>query len=444
MNQQERQLAPWAPDDEPAHAPLPGPTEWAVLALRAVRRRWVLCTAVFVAVLAATALAYSRKPLVYRVEAKILAQRSQALPFVVRTVPDEAPGRSAWELIHRHDNLAALVRQANLLANPPPLPKPSGGLEAEDPLEAVVKLLDKQLIVLNDEGTITIQLDWPDPQQAYLVVQAAVQNFLEARHVQEITAIDEVISVFQGRASVLRKELADATEQARARVVRAPRIVMPRVRQPSEETVRVQSLLEGKQRALQDVEEFRLRRLSDLQAQLDQARNTLSDAHPSVISLKKDIEALSRETPQGEALREDVRKLRKEYADRVAREGLTAGAPPVVQPVLDAGVPVEEDQRVRDARQQYDQMAQRLTQAQAELDAARAAFKYRYNVIWPPQVPREPLAHGRKILLTGLAAALALMLLAGVAPDVLRGVIVERWQVERSLGIPVLGDLRRR
>lgn len=440
MTQHDRQAAPWAPDDDPGQVPRPGPREWGVLALGAIRRRWFVCAAVFLSVLAATAVARARKPLAYRVEAKILAQRSQALPSVVRTIPDDAPGRSAWEMIHQHDNLVALVRQANLLANPPPAGRRSPD---SDPTEALVEQLDRELLVLNDEGTITVQLDWHDPQQAYLVVQSALQNFLEARHVQEITPIDEMISVFQGRASVLRKELADASEQARTRVARAPRIVIPRVPQPSEETVRVQSLLEGKQRALQDVEEFRRRRLADLQAQLDQARNTLSDAHPSVINLNKDIEALSRDTPLAQALRDDVGRLRKDYRERLAREGVSAGVT-VPQPVIDPGAPPEEDQRVRDVRQQYELMSQRLAQAQAELDAARAAFKYRYNVIWPPKVPREPLPYGRKILLAGIAAALALAVLAAVAPDLLRGVIVERWQVERSLGIPVLGDLRRR
>jgi capsular polysaccharide biosynthesis protein len=82
--------------------------------------------------------------------------------------------------------------------------------------------------------------------------------------------------------------------------------------------------------------------------------------------------------------------------------------------------------------------------AQVEREAARAAFKYRYSVVWPPQVAREPVSpNPKKVFAVGGFAAVVLALLAVVGPDLLSGRIFERWQVERGLRLPVLGDMRR-
>jgi hypothetical protein len=428
------------------------PGDWIALAAGAVRRRKLVTLLVFAASVAAVVLFYRSRTPYYRVETKILAQRQYAVPSVVRAPYDDQPGRTAWETIHRRENLLALIQRANMLGTDdaalPAPEEPGKPLGPDERVNALVAFLDKRLVVETDEGTIRISLDWPDPQVAYDVVQGALQNFLEARHVQEITAIDEVISVLQGRAASLREALDVAMEDARRRAARPPRPPPARVRAPSEDLVRARSLLEARQRAIRDMEELRLRRIADLQTQLDQARNTLSDAHPTVIGLRKDLEAASRESPQLQALREEERKLAKDYSDRLAREGLsgsaaaTVGQPPA--PTEPAANP-EEDPLVRQARAEYEQMVARVTSAQVELDGARAAFKYRYNVIWPPQRPTDPVSpNPQKILGLGLLASFLLAFAAALAPDVLAGRIVERWQVERSLGVPVLGEVRRR
>jgi uncharacterized protein involved in exopolysaccharide biosynthesis len=440
---------------------------WVSLGLNAARRRKLLVAFVFLVGVAASAAYYLTRTPVYRVHATVLAQRPQALPSVVRPLFEDAPARSAWDMIHRRDNLIALIRQANLLAEDGAAPAREPGLAerlaalvgrggtrlaalvgrdgTEDPLDLMVAILDKHLLVSADEATITIQLDWPDPQQAHAVVQAALQNFLEARHVQEVTAIDEVIAVLQGHAAGLRKDLDAATAEAPKRPAPTRSRAPQRATQQSDELVTLQSKLEAKRRAVQDVEEFRRRRLADLDAQLAQARNSLSEAHPTVIALRKDLDALAGESPQLEALRADERGLRRELADRLAREGVAAPAT-TTPPALEAAERgSEEDPRVRDARQQYEQMNARVSAAQVELDAARTAFKYRYKVIWPPQVPKEPVgASALKILGAGAIASLLLAIVAAAAPDVLRGRVVERWQVERILDVPVLGELKRK
>lgn len=428
------------------------PGHWVMLALGAAWRRKVIALTVFMVGLAAVTAYYRSRTPYYRVETKILAQRQQALPSVVRPAYQDLPTRSAWETVHHRENLLALIRQTKLLDNPEATSfvareAPGTSAPQSDPLEALVLILDKRLIVETGEGTITISIDWPDPQVAYDIVQATLHNFLEARHVQEITAIDEVISILQGRAVGLRDALDAALESSRRHAARPARAPTVRLHSPSAELVRLQSLVEAKQRAIRDVEELRLQRLAELQAQLDQARNTLSDAHPTVIGLRKDLEAASRESPQIEALREDERKVRQEYASRLAREGFS-GPPPTFAAQLPPSAPAptpEDDPRVRQARIEYEQMMARVSSAQVELDAARAAFKYRYSVIWPPQRPTEPVSPSApKIFGVGFLGCLLLALAAAVAPDLWSGRIVQRWQVVHSLDLPVLGEIRRR
>lgn len=439
-------------DEPPPSVPGPTPADWAAYVGACLLRRKWSALAVFLAGSAVTAAYLALKKPVYHAEARVLAQRQQARPSGIGY--EDVPTRSAWDMIHGRENLVAIVRSANLLADGegstavrPPLLSFLRGREShagEAPIDTLVDILDKRLKVTSEEGTVSIELDWPDPQQAYDIVHAALQNFLEVRYLREVKAFDEVISALRGRAAELRDELEAAIEASKPTSQGEPRPVAAPVRQPSEEVVRLQSLLESKRRAIQDVEEFRRRRLADLQAQLDRTRNTLSEAHPTVIGLRKDIEAASRESPQIEALHEEERRIAKDLSEALARraavravrsEAAAAPAPPVR---------AQEDQRVTQARVQYEQTLSRVNAAQIDLDAARAAFKYRYAVVWPPSVPKEPVSPDpRKIVSAGLIASLLLAVLVAVTPALWTGRIVRRWQVEQ-LEIPVLGEIRRR
>ena len=54
------------------------------------------------------------------------------------------------------------------------------------------------------EGTVNITLDWADPKMGYRLVNAAQQSFIEARHLSEISAISEAVSILLGRAASMR------------------------------------------------------------------------------------------------------------------------------------------------------------------------------------------------------------------------------------------------
>lgn len=437
----------------------PTPLDWALLVLRAPRRRKLLFSAVLVTGFAAVFGVYRLATPVYRVEAKILAQEQRILPSNFQMGPGDNPARTAWEVIHRRDNVLALIKSAKLLEQQPPQNGPiwkRPAPEGSDPLDDLVNRLDRRLLVTTEEGgTITVSLDWHDPEQAYAIVDGVLQNFIEARHVQEVTAIDEVLSVLRARAANAKDQLDRVTEEVRREAAAADRGGRPATtpaapRGASDELIRLKSLLESKERAIEDVEEFRRRRLADLHAQLDEKRATYSEAHPSVIQLTQDIEALAKESPQVVSLQEQAAKLRKEYHGRLAQEtAAAADASPAAARAAPRArspeTPIEEDERVRDVRSQYQQIVERVNAAQLELDAVRAAFKYRYNVVWPPQIPRDPISpKPLKVFGAGFLAVIMLAFVLATLPDVLHGRIVERWQIERGLGITVLAELEKR
>ena len=442
---------------------------WTSFTMGAVRRRKVLTGSIFVSGLALTVAVYAFTTPKYEVETKILAQRQLALPSAVRSSgTGDSPTRTAEELILRRESLLDLVKRADLMGLPAnatstgPSPLAAAlfklGLGPDpatlDPVTAMVNRLDKAIQVTATEETVKISVRWPDPVQAYQIVEGSLQNFLEARQTQEITAIDEAIAVLQSRLAGLRNQL-DREETRRDDSRREEPLLLdpgsaPRSASaipPSAEVVRIKSLLDAKERAIRDMEDFRQRRLLELQAQLSEKRNVYAEAHPVVIGLRKEVEAFSLESPQIAALQDQARQLRAEYAALLAADGGHSRSSPRALPPRSLrdgrGNGTTQDDRVKDVRAQYLNMLERVSAFQLELDAARAAFKYRYKVIWPAELPRSPVSPNPwKVLPVGLLASILLALVAALVPDLWSRRIFETWQVERDLGLEVLSDLR--
>lgn len=468
-------------------------------AARSLRRHWALALVVFAVVVAAALAGLEVLPRTYKVEVRILTARNQVMPALGnpgRAVPREAdaPTQAASELILRRDNLVALVKQTSLVdqweQGRAPALKVKDAVQAffkgqpreEDKLEALVGLLEKRLKVTTSEGTVSIQLTWPDAQMAYQLVDAAQQNFIETRHALEVSTITEAISILEWHATKMREylqttldELRHAREAARdapAVLVRgapaAPvvRRVEARPRPADQELQQARAMLAAKRKALGDVEGYRHKRLVELQALLAEQTATYAAAHPLVVATQDSIAALSRDSPQIEALRRETLELEREVAAREAQEPRETVAAvveaPRPEPMFEvrrelAGAPREppgpreEDTSVEYLKGQleltsakYQDLQGRIEGARIELDTARAAFKYRYSVTKPAQVPKEPESpKPAMVVVGGLFAALVLALFAAVAADLRRGRVVEAWQVERGLGLRVLAEVRR-
>lgn len=465
--------------------------------LRAVRRHWLLGLGSFLSVVGMAALALAVLPKTYKTEVKILTARNQVMTGLAnpgRAVPREAdaPTQAASELVLRHDNLVALVKQTNLLDQWDASRAPAvaakdwlvgvlkGPPSEEDRLNALVGVLEKRLkVTTGDGGTVGIAIEWPGAQMAYQLVEAAQQNFIETRHAVEVSTITEAISILEWHASSqgeavqsvleeLRKARQAAAPPAKGeKGAAAPAAARPRPAAQDQELAQAKAILAARQRALSDLEDYRRKRLAELQGQLAEQTATYAPAHPLVVATQESVAAMGKDSPQIEALRREVKDLEREVA---SRQGAPAGpTSPAAVAAAPAGAAARSDAVFAEARREvaadrpeadpsveylraqlkvaidkHQDLLGRIDGARIELDTARAAFKYRYAVVRPAQVPKEVERPKPAVVMGGgLFAALVFMLFACVAADLRAGRIVEAWQVEKLLGVPVLAEVRR-
>jgi uncharacterized protein involved in exopolysaccharide biosynthesis len=415
---------------------------------------------------------------VYQVQAGILALRSPLMgalsnPTLARSADWDAPTRAARETVLRRDNLVALIKQTGFVESHLRTRSLPGRARAwlvgaltgkgetkEELTDGLADVLERRLwVTVSAEGTVTIAFEWPDKELAFQVVEAAVQNFLEARHASEVSVLGETISLLEVRANKLQKELdatlADLERKEKAR----PRSPSRRAVAPGAPSARnddlalIESTLNARKRALTDLEAFRVRRMAELQEQLVQKEATFAERHPDVLNARQSIAALNQPSPQVEALRGEVRDLEREVNRRGGPSGVTGPPSPgslVPSEYLEQRALLESDDvrdvydrgRLRLLFDQYSSIVVRIDAARSELETTQAAFKYRYSVISPPQIPKQPKKPYLLLrVLGGLLGGLALAVFTSTAMDYRSGRVIEEWQIPRQLGLPVLGHV---
>lgn len=453
--------------------------DWTRFVLHAPgRHRW-LAAACFLSVLAVSVLAAKVMPFRYQVQTSILAQRNPLMGTLTNPGMNrdwDLPTRSAREVVLRRENLVALVHQTDFLnrylASRAPavrawhwvketvFRKP---MDRQELLDALVDTLEQRLWVVSNpnEGTVTITFEWSDPELAMQMVSAALQSFLEARHASEISAVGETIAVLEVHDARLKKEIAETSKdlEEKERGVRsraAPRRVVlpPQGGSRDEDVARLEALLAARKRAVADLEEFRLRRLAELRAQLVQQATIYAEQHPNVVATRQTIETLEAPSPQIEALRAEVIDLEQQI---VRKGGRAAAAAPGLAFQVQADMAearlrlADEDPRLEYERaqlrlllRQHSNLLERIDAARVEMDTAQAAFKYRYVVTTPPQFPKRPIRGSPfLVVVAGLLGGAAFMFFTCAVVDLRSGRIVEGWQVERQLDLPVLAEFKR-
>jgi hypothetical protein len=486
-------------ESESAHLDFKLVSNLVAYAFGAIRRRKVFVLGLFVPIFGGAVASVYLLPKTYHVETKLLAQRNMALALRGDN-PNEMPSHSAVETVMRHDNLVAIVRQTDLLHewfyHRAPLPhlkdvivKAVSRPETEDETIAwMTDVLQKRMTVgTPNEGVITIAIDWPDPAMAFRLVDTAQQSYLEARHATEITAIAEQVAILQSHATTLRADIdtaVDAIEKLRADRLAKPvptagpqteptnapasmAATGPAPRRPAEpdpELAQLKVTIEAKQRAISDLEEFRRRRISELNASLAEKSAMYTENHPVIMDLRQTIASLSTESPQVQALRTDVQRLQKEFNEKSAAAaaesrvvpvivtgGSTAAPPPLPGSIIRIEQEPADDRdpaimyartRLRDAMEKYSSLRAQIETAQIDFDTAEAAFKYRYSVIEPPAYPKKPSKpNALLVIVGGLIGGLLVAILAAVGLEVRRGRFVALWQVERVLDLPTLAEI---
>jgi uncharacterized protein involved in exopolysaccharide biosynthesis len=329
------------------------------------RRKWI-AMATFAVTIALTGVLLWLWPRTYHVQAKLLSQRGDVMAAISNPgrarAEGDTPTRAAAETVLRRDNLVALVKQTNLIEEWERTRSPL--LRAKDAfytrvlkrnptnderLDALVGLLEVRIAVaVGMEGTVAIDIDWPDARLAYELVEAALQNFLETRQVAETSAISGSISILERYATSLEAEIAQTiaevqSEQA-ARRPQASSIERPRIAQaappkptpapappaPVEYSAgtpevafrvsRLKTAVEAKRQEVARLEDFRRQQVSELQSQLSTALTIYTDGHPAVAALRQSIASLSRESPQLVSLRTEAQNLEAQYEAAAAAQ----------------------------------------------------------------------------------------------------------------------------
>jgi hypothetical protein len=480
-------------------------------AVRAVSAHRRLAIGVFLAISGLALAAVALWPRTYQCETKLMTQASPALSEQGnQAVRDALNFKGAYESIMRQENLISVVRQTKLVKNwsetrpfalriKDNVMNALRGAPSDRDMEAVlVATLKTRLQVQIGDGVLTLTIDWQDPTMAARLLEVVTQNFLEARHVAEISTIADYISILEGHAAKLRHEIDRSVEQIQRlreeklaqygrkadgaaatspapppeRPVAPSRAAPPPVRSAAEdsEVARLKVMLDAKQRAITELEESRGRRLLEQQSRLRELLLKYTEAHPLVEDAKQSVRSLSEESQQVASLRTEVQSLQTELERkknmagdaqagaagfaaprrRPAGSGVPAGTaeplPPEVLRFMQDSTGDTLDPAVaaqfRHSVEKYTSLRGTISSARIDLDTAQAAFQYRYKVMIPPEPPNKPSKPKVPlILIAGILGGLLLGLGAAVVAALKSDRIVERWQVYQ-LSLPVLSELQ--
>jgi uncharacterized protein involved in exopolysaccharide biosynthesis len=196
--------------------------------------------------------------------------------------------------------------------------------------------------------------------------------------------------------------------------------------------------------------------VTELEARLEELRSLYSPSHPSVLDVQQSLETMRSDSPQLLALKRELAPLEAELKER----GLAPDAPLRTARIREGGAAAlaaeAEDPReaedpdieyakseLRHAVLRYNGLLDRIEAARLEQESAQAAFKYRYTIIRPAQKPRGPIKPKPALIIpASIVAGLFLGIIATSLIDLWSRKLVEPWQVEHTLGIPLLGEIR--
>jgi hypothetical protein len=494
--------------------------QYAGFVIRATVRHPILTLGTFLLAFAMTATAAILLPKTYHTQVKLLAQRNAvmtALSNPGRAVPwdADAPTRAAKETVLQRENLLNVMKQTDLLneweRTRVPLLRFKDWLTdkivrrrptPEEKIEQLLGLLETRLLVSAGavgDGTVTIDLDWPNATMAFRLVEAAQINFIKARQQSETATIGESITILERYASTLHDDIdrtlaelkraqssrrsgtgAGSGRLAGAALERAPALpslapFLPPVSVPATgdaldsledpQIPKLKAAMAAKRAEIESLEEAKQRQLSELHNRLAQLTAVYTATHPAVLNAQQNIEALSHDTPQLTTLKAQAEALDADYQKRVAaaeelavvervkksavpiaanpaQEVPTTFLPAAVEPTnqLTPDSPDFTSVRFRLELNQLESVLERIDGARIEMAVSQAAFKYRYTVVRPAEVPRRPIRPNLlAIIAAGAIGSLLLAVSAGVTRDLLSDRILEAWQVERQLVLPIVG-----
>lgn len=449
-------------------------------AARSAKRRKGLSFVVVMICGALTVLGAIFAPRNYECEARVLVQRTnlinpaqgqQLSPEEMRNV-----AREYEEQVMAKDNIVAIVRQKNLVARWDDMRQPHRRLldkinrkmgkapySDDEKYDALVGKIHSQLKVWVDGATVTVKLEWSEPEAARDIVDAAVKNFLESRFQAEVGVIPERVKIYEGSLAQAHKDLESAAlELQRQQKLANPKervnnIIIPALPNGVRETVdtadpALKAKLDGIRAQIAALGGDKARRAAELQAEYNEKKSTLAEGHPEMIALKQRLDAANADSPQVAALKQQERDVIEEIKaqKRAAAENPAPKPKPAAIAVAPKAAPEETPQvgttkNVQDAQVQFDAISKKFGDLATQLDAARlemktaeAAFRTRYRVVHPAEIPAAPKRPvGLIAIAIGVMSTIAAVLAVAALADRFSGIFFEPRDVRDRLGLPV-------
>jgi uncharacterized protein involved in exopolysaccharide biosynthesis len=456
---------------------------------RSLRARRLMIVLVLAVGLMLTVAVYKYLPRTYTSQTVLMVDSSQ----VLEGNWGSSSLNGAETLIMRHENLEQIVRDVDLIrkyqASRPPILALKDkiiyatlGRPDENVMMAILRgTLESKLTAKVEQGTLTVSIDWFDPKTAAEIVEAARESYVKTRHVAEMSAFEEKLTILDGHASSLRGEIESLVKQSRALVQetsakQAARAAasaamtgdatasgpLPRARAPSvvaNEGPRLREGLDAKRKQLADLEREYEARVQTERRKLDDLKVRLTPIHPEVATQQRRLEAAEQVPSEIALLRSEVHGLEGQVTqnDFLARRGGSASGRSVARgalaPNIDA-IPVEAVQlldtgdidpalaaQLGSAISKYGGLRDEIRSGRIQFDTAQAAFNFRYKVVVPAEVPGAPTKPKAAMVLgAGFFLSLLTALLLPILAQLRTGMVVERWQVA-ALQLPVLADL---
>jgi hypothetical protein len=454
---------------EEGEASASSPKDLVLFAARAARQNLLFCLviAATIAVLGSTVVVAI--PPVYDATFKIFVQDGGAVTSSLTSGRDRyrpiEGARGLEEFILARDNLLSIVREAKLVDKWPstrPLPlrlkdqlsEALVGAPARKDMErGFVEMLATSISGAKDGESVRIHAQWRDKQSAYDIARLVQRNFLAARASHDLGPIQRAIPFLESQQQQADQAIEDAVQATKSQGTPVTP-VLPTPQAPPKASGNEANLAElaslsrqlaetrREQRAL--VEPWR-RRITELKTQLIDMKVSYSNEHPLIQQIEARITAASEVPEELAALRQKeaelLNTLSSRTGSRAAGEAAIARAESRQESQGEDPELALSRSRVFAALRKSDEVAGRLENARIELATAEADFKHRYVVVEEPEVPAKPLKAKQPLLFTlVLLASIVIGIVAGTVKELMRGRLVEPWQV-RAIGLPLLAEV---
>lgn len=401
-------------------------------------------------------------PKSYSTQARMLVKKNYVMPALAnpkRAVPSgsEAASQSAETAVMSRGSLEAIVSGNDLLSrwdrDRPAVLRfkdklmgmVAGPMKDEDKRDVLVEVLAKRISVNVSDDIITFKASWTDKQTALDLTNAAVKAFLDSRRSLDVQTIADTYEILK-RSAEQERAFADhqlVEVQDRQKTAVQTKLALPRratapapaVTSTDDGLGAMREQIRSTHTALAAVEKRYTDQIGDLRSKLNERRSVLKATHPDIVSLEKALAGLQAEPAELTALRTRESRLLAEYASRgghanpfVDQASGSAGAaarPMAAESDGPAALKDLEDDATVYARslfkgsiETYQDLLARLKNTQIELETAEVAFRYRYAITKPAQLPKKADSPNVPMIVIG-------SLVAGLVAGVVRAIFKE-------------------